>query len=72
MDQIGTFFDWLFSDRMGVLALVIGGVLICLVIAFVSERRTRKMFPEREKSENDWSLFSDDEDGWSEFEDDNK
>ena len=53
-------------------ALVLGGLVICTIIALVSERRTRLMFPEREKSEDDWNLFGDDEEGWSDFEDDNK
>lgn len=72
LDQVGSFFSWLFGTRMGVLALVLGGLVICTIIALVSERRTRLMFPEREKSENDWNLFGDDEEGWSDFEDDNK
>ena len=51
------FFTWLFSDRTGVVCLVIGGMLVCLLISFVLERRTRK-----EYYNHDWDLFDDDED----------
>mgnify|MGYP003368528289 FL=1 len=54
------FFTWLFSDRTGVVCLVIGGMLVCLLISFVLERRTRKEYYNHEKS--DWDLFDDDED----------
>ena len=70
MDQIVAAFNWLFSTREGVFALIVGGILVCLVIAFVLERRTRAMYKNHAKSEDDWDLF-DDEDGWSEFEGDN-
>ena len=56
------FFTWLFSDRTGVVCLVIGGMLVCLLISFVLERRTRKEYYNHEKSDVDWDLFDDDED----------
>ena len=56
------FFTWLFSDRTGVVCLVIGGMLVCLLISFVLERRTRKEYYNLEKSDDDWDLFDDDED----------
>ena len=55
------FFTWLFSDRTGVVCLVIGGMLVCLLISFVLERRTRKEYYNHEKSDDDWDLFDDDE-----------
>lgn len=70
MEAISGFFSWLFGTRTGVLALLGGGILIFLIISLVLERRTRAIYKEHERSEDDWSLF-DDEDGWSEFEGDN-
>ena len=46
------FFTWLFSDRTGVVCLVIGGMLVCLLISFVLERRTRKEYYNHEKSDD--------------------
>ena len=68
------FVNWLFNTKPGVIALVVGGILLFFVIAFVLERRTRQMYRNHEKSEDDWDLFDDDdvESGWSEFDDDNK
>ena len=66
------FFNWLFTDRTGVVCLVIGGMLICLLISFILERRTREQYYNHEKSEDDWDLFDDDdESGWSDFDEDN-
>ena len=36
------FFNWLFTDRTGVICLVVGGMLVCLLISFILERRTRR------------------------------
>ena len=72
MQPIIDFFTWLFNDRMGVVALILGGIVLFLIIAFVLERRTRKQYFNHEKSPDDWDLFDDDESGWSEFDDDNK
>lgn len=71
MAAIGNFFGWLFGTRAGVIALVLGGIVLFLLIAFVLERRTRAMYKNHARSEDDWDLF-DDEDGWSEFESDNQ
>ena len=73
MQAVVDFFTWLFNDRMGVIALILGGIVLFLIIAFILERRTRKQYYNHEKSEDDWSLFDeDDESGWSAFDDDNK
>jgi hypothetical protein len=62
------FLDWLFNTRGGVAALFGVGILICLVIAFVLERKTKKMYFNHEKQEGEEdsifeSLFGgDDED----------
>ena len=53
MQAISDFFTWLFTDKTGV---------IFLVIAVVMERKTKQTYFEHEKTDNDWSLFDDDDD----------
>ena len=63
MQAITEFVTWLFSDKVGVLCLVGGGIVLCLLIAILMERKTKKRYFNHEKSEGDWSLFGgDDED----------
>lgn len=65
MQAISDVFAWLFEDKTGVIVLVIGGMLLCLLIAFIMERKTKQTYFEHEKSDGDWSLFDfgdDDED----------
>lgn len=62
MQAIGDFFTWLFNDRTGVICLIGGGIVICLVIALLMERTTKKRYFNREKSEGDWDLFDDEGD----------
>ncbi len=71
MAAIGNFFNWLFNTRQGVIALIVGGIVLFLIIAFILERRTRALYKNHEKSDDDWDLFGSDEDGWSEFDSDN-
>lgn len=72
MQPVIDFFTWLFNDRMGVITLILSGIVLFLIIAFILERRTRKQFYNHAKSEDDWDFFDDDESGWSDFDDDNK
>ena len=72
MDAINSFIGWLFGDKTGVLFLVLGGILLFLVISFVLERKTKKMYFNHKKTEDDCDLFGDDQEGWSDFESDNK
>ena len=62
MQAISDFFMWLFTDKTGVIFLVIGGVLLCLVIAIVMERKTKQTYFEHEKTDSDRSLFDDNDD----------
>lgn len=67
MDAINEFFTWLFSTRQGVVCLLVGGVVICLVVAVVLERRGKRMYYDHETGGDEGSgLFSfltgDDED----------
>ena len=70
MNGITDFFKWLFTDRTGVLVLLVGGIVLFFIISAVLEVRTRARYKNHEKSPDDWDLF-DDESGWSEFEGDN-
>lgn len=73
MDAISSFISWLFGDKTGVLFLVLGGILLFLIISFVLERKTKKMYFNHKKTDEYWDLFGDDsEEGWSDFEADNK
>lgn len=62
MQAIGDFFTWLFNDQMGVICLILGGIVICLIIALLMERTTKKRYFNHEKSEGDWDLFDDEDD----------
>ena len=35
MQAVVDFFTWLFNDRMGVVTLIVGGIMLFLVIAFI-------------------------------------
>lgn len=61
MQAIVDFVTWLFNDKMGVLCLIAGGIVICLIIALVMERKTKRRYFNHEKSEDDWSLFGDED-----------
>ena len=37
MQAVSDFFTWLFSDKVGVLCLIAGGIVICLLIAILNE-----------------------------------
>ena len=71
MQAISDFFTWLFETRQGVVFLVLGGIVFFLIVAFILERRTRAIYRNHEKSEDDLSFFDDDESGWSDFDSDN-
>lgn len=62
MQAIGDFVTWLFNDQTGVLVLIAGGIVICLIIALFMERKTKERYFNHEKSDEDWDLFGGDED----------
>ncbi len=54
------FFSFLFQTRGGFAVLFIAAIVVFLIIAFVSERKTRRMYVDRgEKADDEggWSLF---------------
>ena len=61
MQAIGDFFTWLFNDRTGVICLILGGIVVCLIIAVLMERKTKSRYFNHEKTEGDWDLFGDDD-----------
>ena len=62
------FINWLFGTPAGVAILVFGGMLLFVVIAFVAEHKTHKMFYNHEEEpEDDWE---DDDDDWDDDDDD--
>ncbi len=63
------FIDWLFNSPTGVAVLVFGGMLLFVIIAFVAERKTHKMFYNHEPEDDDSDWESDDDD-WDDDEDD--
>lgn len=62
MQAITGTIHWLFTDETGVIVLIVLGILICLVISFVMERKTKKLYFNHEKTDDDWDLFGDDDD----------
>ncbi len=71
MNAIADFFAWLFGTRQGVITLVAGGIVLFLILSFLLEIRTRSLYKNHEKTEGDWDLLDDDEQGWSDFDSDN-
>lgn len=61
MDSLNNIVNWLFNDRMGVFALLGGGVVLSLVVAFMLEKNMRKQFYNHKKGPDDWDLFDSDE-----------
>lgn len=43
------FFDWLFSSPAGIAAVVFGLMLIFFLFAFLSERKTRRLYPDQQR-----------------------
>ena len=53
------FVTWLFDTRAGVAAIFIGGIALCLLIAFILERRTTRMYFDHPKGDGeDDGIFS--------------
>ena len=61
VDAITQFFNWLFGTRAGVLALMVGGILLFALIAWRLEKGTRAKFYNHQKTEGDWDLFGEDD-----------
>ena len=56
-------FSFLFETRAGLAVLFVGGIILFLVIAFITERKTRRIYVDRgerpEDEDDGWGLFDD-------------
>lgn len=68
LQQLQQIYSFVFESFGGIGVLVGGGLVISLILAFIMEKKTRKVYKNHEKSPDDWSLFGDDEDEESEDE----
>ena len=59
--DIGEIYHFLFETMPGIGCLVGAGLVLSIIACVIMERRTRKQFKNHEKTEDDWSLFDDDD-----------
>lgn len=60
--DIGEIYHFLFETMPGIGVLVGAGIILSLIASVILERKTRKQFKNHAKTEDDWSLFDDDDD----------
>ena len=54
-------YHFLFETMPGIGVLVGIGLLASIIVCVILERKTRKQYKNHEKTEDDWSLFDDDD-----------
>lgn len=60
--DFGQIYSFLFETYAGIGVLIGISLVVCIVLAAVMERKTRKMYADRGPAEDDeWSLFDDDD-----------
>ena len=59
--NIGEIYHFLFQTIPGIGVLVAICLVLSLVVSVIMERRTRKIYTNHERTEDDWSFFDDDE-----------
>jgi len=59
--DIDEIYNFLFETMPGIGCLVGAGLVLSVIACVIMERRTRKQFKNHEKTEDDWSLFDDDD-----------
>lgn len=59
--DINELYHFLFETYAGIGVLIGAGIIISLLVCIILERKTRKVFKNHEKTEDDWSLFDDDD-----------
>ena len=59
--NIGEIYHFLFQTIPGIGVLVAICLVLSLVVSVILERRTRKIYTNHERTEDDWSFFDDDE-----------
>lgn len=62
--DFGEIYSFLFETYTGIGVLVAISLVLCVIIAFVLELRTRKTYVDRGPRDeaDEWSIFDDDED----------
>ena len=59
--DINELYHFLFETVPGMGILVGAGIVLSILACIILERKTRKQFKNHAKTEDDWSLFGDDE-----------
>ena len=59
--DFGEIYHFLFETMPGIGVLIGAGLVISVIVCFILERKTRKQFKNHAKTEDDWSLFDDDD-----------
>ena len=59
--DIDDIYHFLFETMPGIGCIVCAGMVLSVIACIIMERRTRKQFKNHEKTEDDWSLFDDDD-----------
>ena len=59
--DMGEIYHSLFETMPGIGCLIGAGLVLSVIACVIMERRTRKQFKNHEKTEDDWSLFDDDD-----------
>lgn len=62
--DFGELYQFLFESYTGIFVLVGVSLVICIILAFIMERKARKTYVDRGEpnEEDEWSLFDDDDD----------
>lgn len=55
-------YHFIFETYAGMGILFAFALVVCLLACVAMEKRTRKVYKNHEKSEDDWSFFGDDDD----------
>ena len=55
-------YHFIFETYEGIGISILVCIVICIVLAFIMEKRTRKIYKNHEKTDDDWSFFDDDDD----------
>lgn len=59
--DINQVYHFLFETMPGIGVLVGAGIIISVIVCLILERKTRKRYKNHAKTEDDWSLFDDDD-----------
>ena len=59
--DINELYHFLFETMPGMGILVGAGIVLSILACIILERKTRKQFKNHAKTEDDWSLFDDDD-----------